>query len=362
MSKGRFRREAELYPILKKYFERQGYAVYAEVPAQHGGYVDLLAVRGERSAAVELKLRFSRLALRQAARNHAFVWQSFVAVEGPWKPDRRRRRMFTRRNVGLLLVEKDGVKPVLLPAESAPAFTLRQAFGPHLEGTTAQLYASAAGGVPTRERVSAYRTLVARVEQAIGARGGVASTEQILEDTLGWNYYRARRAGLRALLEARFQPLAPDLWSTPAIRLGSPATAPGRVRPAIHAVRMERVVRTHDPTLRLILEDSSPGRASETPESGDVLWFVREGRIRARALVKFAGRYPVKQTPQRELRAGPAIFFPWRLGGQPPERVLVVGLSGFREVAFPKPLARELPSGWMTLRPRGQASSPSAQK
>lgn len=340
MPTARFRRESELYVHLKQHFERQGYRVYAEVPAPHGGYIDLLAVHHERTVAVEMKLCFSRLALRQAARNRPCVWQSFVAVEGPVKVPGRARRMFTRRRVGLLLVDEGGITCALACPEAAPAFTVRQAFGSHLQGATAGLYASAAGGVPTTERVSAYRVLVARVEAVIRAHGGVAAAEQILEETLAWNYYRARRAGLSALLVNHFRPLAPDLWSTTE-----------RCRPAVHAVRLDHVVRAHDRSLRVILAGAGVHPGVPDAQPGDVLWFLEKGLIRARALVKFAGCYRVKQTPQRELRAGPAIFFPWRLRDPVPEQVIVAGLSGYRELAFPKRFPRDLPQPWQTLRP-----------
>jgi hypothetical protein len=293
-----------------------------------------------------MKLRFSRLALRQAARNRRFVWQSLIAVKEPFRLDRRTRSLIVRRSVGLLVVGDDGVRCLISPKEEAPAYSVKEVFGRHLEGDVASLYAAAEGGVPTIGRVSAYRELASRVRAAILARGGVASSEQILEDTLGWNYFRGRRAGLLALLDQRFQRLAADLWATP-----------DRARPAVHAVRMENVVKALNPrgaatpagsALRVILDElTEPGAGP-----GDIVWFVDGGEIRARALLKFAGRYPVKETPQRELRAGPAVFFPWRLAGAPPREVIVAGLTAYRDLRCPKPLPRILKAPWQTLRPR----------
>ncbi len=331
----RFEREAHFYPSLKRYFVRQGYKVYAEMPAPHGGYMDLLAIRDERTLAVELKIRYSRLALRQASRNSRFVWQSLVAVPEPFVLDKRTRSLFVRRGVGLLTVTGDEVTCVIPAKESAPGYSVREAFGRHLEGNVASLYAEATGGEPTSLRVSAYRELASRVTAAIVARGGVASTEQVLEDTLGWNYFRGRRAGLVALLRARFKIVAADLWATP-----------GRKRPAVHAVRMESVVRAQDRGMKVIVAESPDPAAV----AGDVVWFVSGGRIRARALVKFAHRYPVKKTPQRELRAGPAVFSPWRLPGAAPESVIVLGLTAYRELRVPRSLRAEPSSPWFTLR------------
>jgi hypothetical protein len=291
-----------------------------------------------------MKLRFSRLALRQAARNRRFVWQSLIAVQEPFTLDRRTRSLIVRRSVGLLAVGDDGVRCLISPKEAAPAYSVKEVFGRHLEGDVASLYAGAEGGVPTTERVSAYRELAARVRAAILGRGGVASTEQILEDTLGWSYFRGRRAGLLFLLDQRFHRVAADLWATP-----------DRARPAVHAVRMENVVKAlpspgacASGALRVILGEVTEPAAGP----GDIVWFVAGGQIRARALLKFAGRYPVKETPQRELRAGPAVFFPWRLAGPPPREVIVAGLTAYRELRRPKPLESVLESPWVTLRAR----------
>lgn len=93
------------------------------------------------------------------------------------------------------------------------------------------------------------------------------------------------------------------------------------------------------------------------PQPGDVLWFVENGVIRARALVKFAGRYPVKETPQRELRAGPAIFFSWRLRSVVPPQVMVLELADYQALAATRRFPRELPAAWQTLRPRRPPSA-----
>ncbi|GEM_PF-3751949 len=333
-----------MYPALKRHFERQGYRVYAELPAPHGGYMDLVAVKNgaatshsaARTVAVEMKLRFSRLALTQAVRNRAFVWQSVIAVKEPFALDRRLRTLMVRRRVGLVAVGEGGVRSVIAAKEEAPAYSVKEVFGRHLEGRMAALYAGALGGVPTAERVSAFREFALRVRSAILARGGTAPTEQILEDTLGWNYFRARRAGLLFVLGRQFRQVAEDLWATA-----------DRARPAIHVVRSESVVKARD-SLHVVLDESTELAA----HPGDIVWFVDRGAIRARALLKFASRYPVKQTPQRDFRAGPAIFFPWRLTGAPPREVIVIGLTAYRELRRPRPLDSAAQSPWSTLRIR----------
>ncbi len=329
------RREVELYPQLKKHFLEQGYKVYAEVPALHGGFVDLLAIKGERSIAVEMKLRFSRRVLKQAARNKHFVWQSFVALP---ETNRRVIDLFKRRPVGLLLVGR-GVTVAKTAVEAAPGFTIREVFGGHLAGETAKLYAKASGGLPTAKRVSAYRALAKQVRATILRHGGTASTEQILQETSEWNYYRGKRAGLTALLEARYRSPAPDLW-----RLDR------RKRPAIHAARMDRVAPAQTRSIKVVLDEAIP-----KVNAGDILWLVDRGAIRARALLKFAERHTVKTTPQRELRAGPAVFSPFRLRGESPDRVIVMGLTGYRELARPKAFRKTLETAWQTLRPSASA-------
>jgi hypothetical protein len=102
---------------------------------------------------------------------------------------------------------------------------------------------------------------------------------------------------------------------------------------------------THQ-TLRVVLDD----RTEPVARAGDIVWMIREGRIAGRGLVSFAGRYPVKETAQRELRAGPAIFVPYRLSGQAPAEVIVAGLAGFRELKRPRGFRRILRTPWQTLR------------
>ena len=257
-------REAELYPAVKRHFEGLGYAVYAEVPAPHGGYVDLLAVREPVTVAVELKPWFSRGAVRQTGRNKRYVWESYVAVPNGVRIPPRRRGALKRHRAGLLLVkvatgdasgqaaEADSEVQVEVEARRlAPAWTVREAFGPHLHGALALVYAAALGGVPTRKRVSASSLLVEKIKESLEGHGGLANIDQILADIRPWNYFRNPRGGVRWILERRFQSLGPDLWT---LKRGPRASSPRRNRrkPANYTLPLESLVRTHLPdTLHL---------------------------------------------------------------------------------------------------------------
>ena len=311
-------REAELYPVVKRHFENLGYAVYAEVPAPHGGYVDLLAVREPVTVAVELKPRFSRGAVRQAGRNRRYVWESYVAVPQGARILPARRAALKRHRAGLLLVkvapggssrqpaELDcGVRVEIAARRQSPACTVREAFGPHLRGQLALVYRAARGWVPTRERVSVFKLLVQNIKASLEAGGGFANTDQILADTLAWNYFRNPRGGLRWVLEHRFTTLGPDLW---ALKAGSGGRAPRKSRrPVDYALPLDSLVRTHLPNTYVCLP-----AATILPLPGDYLSLLKDGRPLRRARVVSAGVHPILETPQRELRAGPAVFFPWR--------------------------------------------------
>ncbi len=292
-------REAELYPPLKRHFQALGYAVYAEVPAPHGGYVDLLAVREPVAVAVELKPFFSREAVRQAGRNKRYVWESYVAVPRGARLPPRRRAALKRHGAGLLAVAEAGVLTRIEARRQAPPCTVREAFGRHLEGELAGLYASARGGVPTAERVSAYRALLERIRASLRARGGIANTNEIFTETLPWNYCRSQRRGLRWILEDQFQSLGPDLWALKRTR-----------RPEEFSLPAGALVRTHLPHTYVCLP--APGFL---PRPGDFLNLLLGEQLQRRARVVSAERHAIVETRQRELRAGPAIFFPWRCPG-----------------------------------------------
>ncbi len=317
-------READLFPPLRSYFQQLGYSVYAEVPAPHGGYVDLLAVKEQTSVGVELKLRFSREAARQAARNKRFLWQSWVAVPEHSVLPPRRLGTLKRHRLGLLLAGASGVRVALDSPVAAPPCTVREAFGRLLEGELGTLFAAAEGGVPTAERLSIFRVLVERVQAAVEKRGGLANTDDLLADTLPWNYFRGKRSGLRWILENRFAKVDADLWAL--------KRAARRHAPARHQIPAELLVRTHLPNTFVCL-----GACDRIPRPGDFADLVRDGRAEGRARVISSAVHPVVETPQRELRAGPAVFFPWRcpIGVPLPPRALVLRLSPVERRATP---------------------------
>ena len=70
------KRETDLYPPIKKLFERQGYEVKGEV-----GAVDVVAVRGDEDpVVVELKMTFSLSLFHQAIERQALTDSVYVAV------------------------------------------------------------------------------------------------------------------------------------------------------------------------------------------------------------------------------------------------------------------------------------------
>lgn len=71
-------KEADLYPIIKKSFKADDYAVFAEVACDYRG-VDLVAVKGDEHIAVELKLSFNDHVLRQATWDANFFDKVYVA-------------------------------------------------------------------------------------------------------------------------------------------------------------------------------------------------------------------------------------------------------------------------------------------
>ena len=308
-------READLYPPLKRHFEALGWRVYAEVPAPHGGFIDLLAVRDEVSLAVELKTWCSRVAARQARVNRACVWESWVAAPGTARIAPQRRAGLARSGIGLLAVGAEGVETRLEARRQAPPCTVRQAFGRYLSGGMGAVFAAANGGVPNAERVRACEVLAGKVRASLEARGGIANTDQILHDTLSWNYCRSRRGGLLWLLADRFTRLCADVWALPS----------GERRRALaeYALPLASLVRTHLPGTWVCLPD--PGIS---PLSGDIVRLSAPGRRAQRRHVVSAERHPIVETPQRELRCGPAVFFPWRCPPAPlPAAALVLRLA-----------------------------------
>lgn len=103
------KREADLYPHIKAYLERQGYTVKGEV-----GAADLVATRGDdEPVIVELKLRLNLTLYHQAVSRLAITDLVYLAVPKPSGKSARRalreNTMLCRRlGLGFLTVRKDG--------------------------------------------------------------------------------------------------------------------------------------------------------------------------------------------------------------------------------------------------------------
>lgn len=116
------KREADLYPHIKAYLERQGYTVKGEV-----GAADLVATRGDdEPVIVELKLRLNLTLYHQAVSRLAITDLVYLAVPKPSGKSARRalreNTMLCRRlGLGFLTVRKDGaVEAQCDPGRYAP--------------------------------------------------------------------------------------------------------------------------------------------------------------------------------------------------------------------------------------------------
>ena len=114
-------KEADLYPDLKAYLERQGYTVKAEI-----GACDLMARRGDEPAlVVEMKLSFSLALVMQGVARQALFDDVYLAVpvaEKGWKLRYKDIVALCRRlGLGLLAVKPgQGVEAHLDPAPYTP--------------------------------------------------------------------------------------------------------------------------------------------------------------------------------------------------------------------------------------------------
>jgi len=127
-------KESDLYPIIKSYFKKQGYAVFAEVACDYRG-VDLVAVKGDEHIAVELKLTFNDAVVRQAMLGtHHFdkVYVAYAAKKATlfniddnyWalrESIRHRYDSVERRGIGILQVMPTGwIYEALEPKQQKP--------------------------------------------------------------------------------------------------------------------------------------------------------------------------------------------------------------------------------------------------
>ncbi len=82
-------------------------------------------------------------------------------------------------------------------------------------------------------------------------------------------------------------------------------------------------MRTHLPDTYICLP-----APSIVPLPGDYLSLLKDGQRPRRARVVSSKQHAIVETPQRELRAGAAVFFPWRCprGMEMPQETLVLRL------------------------------------
>lgn len=109
-------READLYPPIKAYLQRQGYDVKGEV-----GAADVVARRGDDLVVVELKLGFSLALFHQGIERLLVTDHVYVAVPAGGRAKALKANVKLARRVGLGVMtvrERDGFVEVL--ADPAP--------------------------------------------------------------------------------------------------------------------------------------------------------------------------------------------------------------------------------------------------
>lgn len=193
--------EAALYPPVKRFLERQGYTVKAEIRG-----CDLVACRGtEPPVIVELKRRFSLPLLLQGVDRLALSERVYLAV--PRAPRRGRglnpesrgvRRLCRRLGLGLMVVGRSGSVAVVedpVPYRPRPAKRRVELLLGEFARRRGDMNIGGSRGVPI---VTAYRQDALRCAQALAATGalrlrdlravtGVADAASILQrNVYGW--------------------------------------------------------------------------------------------------------------------------------------------------------------------------------
>lgn len=110
-------READLYPVVKRWLEARGYEVKGEV-----GAADIVARKGPDTLIVELKLAFSLALFHQAIARQAITDLVYVALPPPKKGGADNIAMARRLGIGVLFVRvRDGhIDPVADPGPYRP--------------------------------------------------------------------------------------------------------------------------------------------------------------------------------------------------------------------------------------------------
>lgn len=216
LQRGLAMREADLYPPIKAYLERQGYEVKAEI-----GACDVMARRGDEPAVVvEMKVGFSLALVMQGVARQAMFDDVYLGVGlGPkgWGPRYKDIVALCRRlGLGLLAVKVGVVEAHLDPAPYVPRKSVaragrllrefeRRVGDPNIGGTTGVLRM-------THYRQDALRCLAVVGDGAKAAEvarlAGVARAAVLMRaDHYGWfervalGIYRATPKGQAALAE-----------------------------------------------------------------------------------------------------------------------------------------------------------------
>jgi hypothetical protein len=173
--------ETELYLPVKRFLERQGYVVKAEV-----GDCDVLAMKGEEPPViVELKTSFNLQLLLQGVDRQAVTDHVYLAIPAPKQSVQRDVvRLCKRLGLGLLTVSKDWVEAHLDPAPYQPrkiarrkAFLLKEF--QHRVGDQNQ------GGSSKRPIVTAYRQDALRCVKFLKSSGPSRLAEIIQQTKVG---------------------------------------------------------------------------------------------------------------------------------------------------------------------------------
>lgn len=193
-------KEADLYPPLKAYLEKQGYEVKAEV-----GDCDVMARRGdEPPVVVELKLTFSLALVMQGVARQAMFEHVYLAVpvssDKGWKLRYRDIIALCRRlGLGLLAVRlgpNPGVEAHLDPGPYAPRKNTRKA-GRLLREFERRVGDPNLGGVTRTKKMTHYRQDALRCVAALQngplkasdvakAAGVSRAATQMRHDHYGW--------------------------------------------------------------------------------------------------------------------------------------------------------------------------------
>lgn len=189
-------KEADLYPDLKAYLERQGYTVKAEI-----GACDLMARRGDEPAVViEMKLTFSLALVMQGVARQALFDDVYLAVpvaERGWKLRYKDIIALCRRlGLGLLAVRPGQVEAHLDPAPYVPRKSTLRA-GRLLREFDRRVGDPNLGGTTGVKRMTAYRQDALRClvvlqggplkASAVSRATGVARAAALMrDDHYGW--------------------------------------------------------------------------------------------------------------------------------------------------------------------------------